>query len=292
MVPLNYVFKNGDVAEIITSSRPGARPSLDWLSFVQSPRRQRAASSRGTAGRSGTRASHGAGSGSRRSASELGAAPGGGADGGRRWRNSRRRLSYTVVEDLYAAVGYGDLSAETVVRRLRGEAAKTKPKKRSSAKKDQGSLRLAISVGGVTDVMFRLSRCCAPVPGDAIVGLHHAGRGVTVHRADCPNVGYYARREPGRMTVLEWTLSPEAYFPVADSGGGAGSSGADDGYHVHHQRGTSTNIVEARVRTGGKPKTARFDLLLEVKDLRHLQTIMDRISALSDVLRVDRSRRG
>jgi GTP pyrophosphokinase len=143
----------------------------------------------------------------------------------------------------------------------------------------------------VTDVLFRLSRCCAPVPGDPIVGFITRGRGVTVHRANCPNVSYYSRKEPGRMATLEWTLSPEAYFQVVIQVEALDRVGLLSDI-TSIISGTSTNIVEARVRTGGKPKTARFDLTLEVKDRKHLGRIMDRIGALSDVLRVDRTRRG
>ena len=289
MVPLSYVFENGDVAEIITTSRPGARPSLDWLSFVQTSQAKSRIKSWYRREQRDESIARGRDK-LEEECQRVGATPSEVLTE-ERLEELAPSLNYTSVEDIYAAVGYGDLSAETVVRRLRGEAAKTKPRKRLSARKDQGSLRLAISVAGVTDVMFRLSRCCAPVPGDPIVGFVTRGRGITVHRADCPNVGYYSRREPGRMTVLEWTLSPEAYFQVLIQVAALDRVGLLTDI-TSIISAASTNIVEARVRTGGKPKTARFDLLLEVKDLRHLQTIMDRISALSDVLRVDRSRRG
>jgi GTP pyrophosphokinase len=287
MVPLSHVFENGDVAEINTSSRPG-RPSLDWLSFVQTSqakgrikawyrREQRDESI--TRGRDKLVEECG----------RAGAAPSEVLLEGK-LEELAPKFNCATVEDLYAAVGYGDLSAEAVVRRLTGGVPKVRAKKQP-ARKDQGSLRLAISVGGVTDLLFKISRCCAPVPGDPIVGFVTRGRGVTVHRADCPNVTYYSRREPGRMTALEWTLSPEVYFQVVIQVEALDRVGLLSDI-TSIISAASTNIVEARVKTGGKPKTARFDLTLEVKDLRHLQTIIDRIAALSDVLRVDRARRG
>jgi GTP pyrophosphokinase len=200
-----------------------------------------------------------------------------------------KELNYANATDLHAAVGYGDLGAETVVRRLRGEPLAGRPRRKSTPR-DQGSLRMAISVGGVTDLLFRLSKCCAPVPGDAIAGFITRGRGVTVHRTDCANLIEYARREPDRVKSLEWSLSSEAYFPVVVEVDALDRVGllSDITAIISEQ---DTNIIDARVRTGGKPKMARFTLTLEVKDLDHLRNLVSRVAALSDVLRVERARR-
>jgi guanosine-3',5'-bis(diphosphate) 3'-pyrophosphohydrolase len=288
MVPLSYVFKNGDVAEIVTSSRPEAKPSLDWLSFVASaPARSRIKAWYRRAQREES-----VERGRERLEEECSRM---GIDPGRTLAEKglvevTRGLGFSTVEDVYAAVGYGDISAETVLRRLKGEPTKQKRKKRT-ASDEQGSLRVGISVGGVTDVLFRLSRCCAPVPGDAIVGFITRGRGVTVHRKECPNVAYYSRREPDRLVPLEWTLAPEAYFPVTIELEALDRVGlATDVTAIIS--GLGTNILEAKVQTGGKPKLARMSLRLEVKSLEHLRDIMNRIGQLSDVLRVERARRG
>ncbi|MDH4179807.1 MAG: bifunctional (p)ppGpp synthetase/guanosine-3',5'-bis(diphosphate) 3'-pyrophosphohydrolase, partial [Armatimonadota bacterium] len=286
IVPLNYVFRNGDVAEILTSSRPDARPSLDWLAFAASSQ----AKSRIKAWYRRAQREESIGRGRERLEEEcqrLGVEPGE-MLAEKKLEELARRLSYSTAEDLYAAVGYGDLAGETVIRRLRGEPTKAK-KKRRAARQEQGSLRVAISAGGVTDVLFRLSRCCAPVPGDVIVGFVTRGRGVTVHRADCRNLPYYSRREPSRLVPLEWTLTEDAYFPVGVDVYALDRVGLmSDITSIISAR--KTNILEAQVRTGGKPKMARFSLTLEVKNLDHLRGIMDRIAALSDVVRVDRAR--
>jgi GTP pyrophosphokinase len=288
MVPLSYVFENGDVAEIMTSSRPGARPSLDWLSIATTSQ----AKSRIKSWYRREQREESIGRGRERLAEEcerLGLLPAELLEE-KALSGIAPKLNCTSVEDIYAAVGYGDLAAETVVRRLQGEPARTKPEKKKPPRREQGSLRLAISMGGVTDVLFRLSRCCAPVPGDPIVGFVTRGRGVTVHRANCPNVSYYARREPDRVAAMEWTLSPEAYFPVVIQVDALDRVGLTTDI-TSIISAANTNIVEARVRTAGRPKIARFDFTLEVKDVKHLQRLMERIGALSDVLRVDRARR-
>ncbi len=288
MVSLDYVFRNGDVAEIMTSSRPGARPSLDWLSFVASSQARskikawyRRAQREESIDRGRERLEE--------ECSRMGLDPGK-TLGEKALAELAPRLSYAAVDDIYAAVGYGDVSAETVIRRLRGEMPKAKRRKRAGSS-EQGSLRVAISAGGVTDVLFRLSRCCAPVPGDSIIGFITRGRGVTVHRAECRNVAYYSRREPDRLVPLEWILSPDAYFPVGIEVDALDRVGlTSDITSIISE--TGTNILEARVQTGGKPKMARISLRLEVRGLDHLGDIVNRIGALSDVLRVERARRG
>lgn len=286
MVALNYTFRNGDVAEILTSSRADAGPSLDWLGFAASSQ----AKGRIKAWYRRAQREESIARGRERLVEECERA---GVDAEetvseRRLEEAARRLSYSTVEDLYAAVGYGDLAGETVIRRLRGEPAKPK-RKRRAGRDGQGKLRVAISAGGATDVLFRLSRCCAPVPGDAIVGFVTRGSGVTVHRAGCKNVEYYSRREPSRLVSVEWTLSEDAYFPVGVEVDALDRVGLmSDISAIISAR--NTNILEARVRTGGRPKMARFSLKLEVRDLDHLREIIDRISALSDVVRADRAR--
>jgi len=288
MVPLNYMFKNGDVAEIITSSRSSVRPSLDWLSFVVTSQ----AKSRIKAWYRRAQREESIATGRQRLDEEcqrMSVEPAEVLQAGP-LKEVARALSYASVEDLWAAVGYGDLTAETVLRRLRGEPAKQRPAKHA-VHRDQGRLRVAVAAAGVTDVLFRLSRCCAPVPGDPIVGFITRGSGVTVHREDCANVAYRTRREPDRLMTLQWTLSPEAYYPVTIQVEALDRVGllSDISGIIS---AANTNILQARARTGGKPRVARFELTLEVRDLDHLHTILDRIQALSDVLRADRQRRG
>ncbi|MBN1459640.1 MAG: bifunctional (p)ppGpp synthetase/guanosine-3',5'-bis(diphosphate) 3'-pyrophosphohydrolase [Armatimonadetes bacterium] len=287
MVPLNYVFRNGDVAEIMTSNRPDAKPSLDWLSFVaSSPARSkikawyRRAQREESISRGRARLEE--------ECSRLGVDPEK-TLAEKQLSELASKLTYSSVDDIYAAVGYGDISAETIIRRLRGETPKAKKKR--TAQSDQGALRVAISAGGLTDLLFRLSRCCAPVPGDEIVGFITRGRGVTVHRAECPNVKHYAKQDAERLISLEWTLDPEAYFPVSIDLESLDRVGLVSDITTIIS-GMGTNILEARVQTGGKPKVARISLRVEVKSLDHLEQIINRIGALSDVLRVERARRG
>jgi GTP pyrophosphokinase len=287
MVPLTYVFRNGDVAEIITSSRPSARPSLDWLAFAVTSQ----AKSRIKAWYRREQREESIARGRERLEEECQRV---GVDPSEVLREEPlrelgERLAYTSVEDLYAAVGYGDVAAESLVRRLRGEPAKPKAK-RERPDRGQGALHLGISAAGVNDVLFRLSRCCTPLPGDPVVGFVTRGAGVTVHRKDCPNVRYHSRREPERLMALEWTLGTAPYYAVTVQVDALDRVGLLNDITAIIS-GMSTNIVQARARTGGKPKLARFEFTVEIRDLNHLQALLDRIGALSDVLRAERARR-
>jgi guanosine-3',5'-bis(diphosphate) 3'-pyrophosphohydrolase len=287
MVPLNYVFRNGDVADIITSSRPSARPSLDWLSFAvtsQAKSRIKAWYRREQREESIVRGREKL----EEECQRVGADP---SEVLREepLRELAEQLTYASVEDLCAAVGYGDVAAESVVRRLRGEPSKPRAK-RDRPGQGQGALHLGISAAGVDDVLFRLSRCCTPLPGDPVVGFVTRGAGVTVHRKDCPNVRYHSRREPERLMALEWSLGTAPYYAVTLQVDALDRVGLLNDITAIIS-GMSTNIVQARVRTGGKPKLARFEFTLEIRDLDHLQALLDRIRALSDVLRAERARR-
>lgn len=96
------------------------------------------------------------------------------------------------LEDLYASVGYGGLSSHKIVMRLREEYMKEqktlKPEGLVTHERKRKASSNGIEVLGIDNCLVRLSKCCSPVPGDAIVGFITKGRGVSVHRADCPNI--------------------------------------------------------------------------------------------------------
>ncbi|MBV9027619.1 MAG: bifunctional (p)ppGpp synthetase/guanosine-3',5'-bis(diphosphate) 3'-pyrophosphohydrolase, partial [Candidatus Eremiobacteraeota bacterium] len=118
------------------------------------------------------------------------------------------RMNYTTPTDLFAAIGFGDASAQAVSNRLRDEVKHDnvvdfskigrKPAARRSIRRSSG-----VRVAGVDDVLVRLSKCCSPVPGDPIIGYVTIGRGVSVHRADCPNIAFM-NATPERILQAQW----------------------------------------------------------------------------------------
>jgi GTP pyrophosphokinase len=219
LVPLESTLDNGDVVEIFTSKAEGAGPSRDWLTFVTSARARNKIKQWFSKER-------------REEAIEQG------KDGiARAMRKQdlplQRMLSqealtavasdlrYADISALYAAVGEGHVSAQSVVQKLvqmlGGEegtsddaaeaATPTRPRRRAAG--DPG-----VVVKGVSDVWVKLARCCTPVPGDDIVGFVTRGSGVSVHRIDCVNVAAL-EREHGRMVDVEWAPTANSLFLVA-----------------------------------------------------------------------------
>jgi len=221
LVALESELDNGDVVEVFTSKSDTAGPSRDWLGFVGSPRartkiRQWFAKERREdaidAGKDAiSRAMRKAGLPLQR------------VLGGEALLSLARDLRYPDVSALYAAVGEGHVSAQSVVQRLVASlggtegavedlAEATAPSRSPSRARVAGDP--GVLVKGVADVWVKLARCCTPVPGDEILGFVTRGGGVSVHRCDCTNALDLQAHE-GRIVEVEWAPSSGSMFLVA-----------------------------------------------------------------------------
>jgi GTP pyrophosphokinase len=220
LVPLESTLDNGDTIEVFTSKSPDAGPSRDWLNFVKSPRARNkirhwfSKERRETAIESGKDAIARA---MRKQNLPLQRMMSGEA-----LLALARELRYPDVSALYAAVGEGHLSAQSVVQKLVqalggpesaeddiAETAIPTRRKRSRPAGDPG-----VVVQGDPDVWVRLSRCCTPVPGDDIVGFVTRGNGVSVHRSDCVNAESL-KAQPDRIVDVKWSPGEDSVFLVA-----------------------------------------------------------------------------
>jgi GTP diphosphokinase / guanosine-3',5'-bis(diphosphate) 3'-diphosphatase len=286
MVALNYVFKNGDVVEILTA-KTARGPSLDWLSFVATS----AAKSRIKAWYRRLRRDENIIHGRHLLEAECkreGITP---ADiiSEEALTDIAAKMNMASFEDLLAAVGFGEISAEAIIRRLGGRPHVAAPA-HTPAPSHQGALRLGVSASapGSEGILFRLSRCCCPVPGDEIAGYITRGRGVAVHRADCRNLAAYRASEPERIMSVEWSLSQEAFYPVSIEIEALDRVGLlNDITNIISI--TDTNIRSARMTTK-KPRLALVSLVVDISGIDQLDRLMKDISSLSDVLRVYRQR--
>ena len=202
-------------------------------------------------------------------------------------------LRYPDVDSLYAAVGEGHVSAQSIIEKLSGVVAVEDdlddgvfelPKFKSSSR--QRSNDSGVLVKGDADVMVKLARCCTPVPGDAIVGFVTRGSGVSVHRSDCKNVEQL-RNEPERMMDVSWAASTKSIFLVQIQIEALDRSGLlSDVTRVlseHH-----VNILSASVSTRSD-RVALSRFVFELGDpavLEHLLNAVRRIEAVYDVYRV------
>ncbi|MDI6827392.1 MAG: ACT domain-containing protein, partial [Armatimonadota bacterium] len=189
-------------------------------------------------------------------------------------------------DDLFASIGYGHIAALTVVHRL--TAAQPPPPGLSvSGKRQPIEAKLGIVANGVDGVAIRRAKCCAPIPGDEIVGYVTRGRGVALHRKCCPNIAIYYKKEPDRMIDVEWTHADSERFQAGLFIKALDRVGLLNDISAIFSE-SKTNISSARI--GSSPdKTAYFDLTVEVSDVDHLNRLINSVASLNDVLEVRRT---
>ena len=225
LVALESTLENGDTVEIFTSKAQEAGPNRDWLNFVKSARarnkirqwfskeRREAAVEAGKDQIAKVVRKQGLPLQRLASADTL--------------REIARELHYPDVSGLYAAVGEGRISAQSVVTKLVRAAggmvgaqeelaeATPIPPRIGRGPRQRPAADPGVEVEGASDVWVRLSKCCTPVPGDEIQGFVTHGHGVSVHRADCVNMAHLTETQRERMVKVHWAPSEGSVFLVA-----------------------------------------------------------------------------
>ncbi len=288
IVPLHYRLKNSDIVEILTS-KSGRGPSRDWLSLATSSRARNKIrqwyqrESRGETEAKGRE--------SLDQALKAQKLPYRKLQGSSVLAQVIREMGFRKAEDFYVALGAGKLQpgqiVNKVLQRLKtGEVTEertisTKPPRTQAV----SSTRVGINVVGVEDVLVRLAKCCTPVPGDPIVGYISLGRGITVHREDCPNVKAL-QRNPERFTDVEWEGGATSGFLVqiaVDAWDRARL--LEDVARTFAEHGA--NIVSyGGVVQDGMARNWYTAEVGEVKDLRSLLTALRNLEAVFDAYRV------
>jgi len=274
--PLNYALKNGDVVEIM-ASKAEKGPSLDWLnpelgyiktSHARSKVRQWfAKQERGQSIETGKQIWD-------KEVKKLGVdLPG--VD------KMARLLSYDSADDLFAALGSGSINASQIMLKLSGaleptqEGLEVLPPRKISP--------VSINVLGVGDLLTRLANCCHPLPGDKIIGYITQGRGITVHRRDCPNIVHEEEKE--RLVKVEWGAVAQVY-PVTIQ--------VDAWDRVGLVRDISAIIAEEGVNLtevsmdNHRDDSVTLHFTLEVKNAAQASKIMSRIHSVWNVVSVTR----
>jgi GTP pyrophosphokinase len=289
IVPLHYRLRSGDFVEILTS-KSGRGPSRDWLALVTSSRARNKIrqwyqrETRGETEAKGREALDQALKAQKLPYRKL--------QGSSVLAQVIRETGFKKAEDFYVALGAGKLSpgqiVNKVIQRLKTDevaAEPVVPTKPSRAKKAVASDRLGINVIGVEDVLVRLAKCCTPVPGDEIAGYISMGRGITVHRKDCPNVRAL-QRNPERFTDVEWEGGASSGFLVqiaVDAWDRARL--LEDVARTFAEHGA--NIVSyGGVVEDGMAKNWYTAEVGEVKELRSLLTALRNLEAVFDAYRV------
>ncbi|MGB1013722.1 MAG: RelA/SpoT family protein [Nannocystaceae bacterium] len=130
-------------------------------------------------------------------------------------------LKFKSADDLLAAVGFGDMSSQTAATRILDAERHASPEPAPDVLVPQKARKKAptaastakgVSIGGVSDVLSHPARCCTPVPGDPVIGYISRGKGLVIHRRDCPNI--LSHREPERLIDVDWGTGDRAAYPV------------------------------------------------------------------------------
>ena len=216
IVPLHYRLKSGDRVEILTS-KAGRGPSRDWVNLAASSRARNKI--RQWYSRESREDTEQKGRETLEHALKAQNLPYKKLAGSAVLAQVIRDSGYRKAEDFYLALGSGKLSSGQIVKkvlqRLKTEdATETDPIVLKKPKASTvGSENLGITVKGVEDVLVRIAKCCTPVPGDKILGYISMGKGITIHRSDCPNAKALMRN-PERFTPVEWDENGSTSFRV------------------------------------------------------------------------------
>ncbi|MBB2977010.1 GTP pyrophosphokinase [Microbacterium endophyticum] len=293
LVPLESELTSGDVVEVFTSKNPDAGPSQDWLGFVRSTRARNKIRGWFTKERREEAIEQGKESIAR--AMRRQNLPLQRLMAEDTFSELAHQLNYEDVSALYAAVGEGHVSTQSVLEKVtamvKADDSTTGPidiptigRSRAPRHGDSGVL-----VRGAPDILVKVAKCCTPVPGDDIVGFVTRGSGVSVHRADCTNVKTLMT-EPERMIDVEWAPTTKSVFLVQIQVEALDRAGLlSDVTRVlseHH-----VNILSATVATNND-RLAISKFVFEMGDTVHLDRVLNavrRIDAVYDVYRVTSS---
>src|SRR5262245_22609714 len=290
IVPLHYRLKNGDFVEILTS-KSGRGPSRDWITLAASSRARNKIrqwfqrETRGETEAKGREALDQALKAQNLPYRKLQGSP--------VLAGVIRELGFKKAEDFYLALGSGKVGAGHVVnkvlQRLKTDEVAAEPAVTLKPARSRTAVtgdKLGIVVPGVQEVLVRLAKCCTPVPGDGIVGYISLGRGLTIHRADCPNVKAQMRN-PERFTEVEWegTASSSSFRVQIAVEAWDRARLLEDVARTFAEHGANIVLYGGSVEDGMARNWYTAELG-DVKDLRSLLTALRNLDAVFDAYRM------
>ncbi|MDP4550412.1 bifunctional (p)ppGpp synthetase/guanosine-3',5'-bis(diphosphate) 3'-pyrophosphohydrolase [Alkalihalobacillus macyae] len=295
MVPLDHRLKTGDIVEVLTSKHSYG-PSKDWLKISQSSHaknkikqwfKKEKREENVEKGRELVEKeikNHGFELKAVLTADNI--------------ANVSKKFNFTSEEDMYAAVGYGGITAAQIATRLTDKARKerTKEQEEELAKsiiegktthtpaRPPRRAESGVRVKGIDNLLIRLSRCCNPVPGDDIVGYITKGRGVSIHRKDCPNVNEDNAQE--RLLEVEWESdSPKNYNVDIEISGFDRRGLLNEVLQAVAETKTDMTSVSGR---SDNNKMATISMTVSIRNTAHLQKVVERVKRIPDIYAVRR----
>ncbi|SNX52645.1 bifunctional (p)ppGpp synthetase/guanosine-3',5'-bis(diphosphate) 3'-pyrophosphohydrolase [Thermoanaerobacterium sp. RBIITD] len=288
IVPIDYELKNGDIVEILTISNTDRGPSRDWLQIAKSSQaknkirqwfkkeKREENIERGEEIFYRELKKHGIQQAQLKN--DI-------------MESVLKKLNIHSEEDLYATIGYGGLTVNQIIPRIKEELKQIESEinkqkiPTSDAKKHSKIGGMGVIVKGEDNVMVRFSKCCSPVPGDEIIGYVTKGRGVSIHRKDCPNIKDYVY-DKNRIIEVEWNQGKNIAYQ------------ADIQIMANDRYGLLTDVtsiladIKISVRAVNarttKDNIAIINLTLEIISKEQLEKIMNKLKALDGVTDVYR----
>ncbi|MEZ4380810.1 MAG: bifunctional (p)ppGpp synthetase/guanosine-3',5'-bis(diphosphate) 3'-pyrophosphohydrolase [Nannocystaceae bacterium] len=292
IVPLDYKLQTGDRVEILTHKKP--QPSRDWLSpqsgYVHSPstrqkiRQWFRQQGRGAAIVQGRELLE-------RELRRVGLD---------KWKPEEIAELFELrsADDMLASIGFGDTPSQTYAMKildLEREQARQKraveeeaailaaePQKRATKRQQAAA---GVSIAGVGDILSQPARCCTPVPGDPVIGYISRGRGVVIHRRDCPNI--VSSPEPERLIELDWGQERGRTYPVTIAVHGVDRPGLmRDVLDVISDYGV--NLSHASASSNKREGIATVTVVLEIQNNDQVLRVLNRIERIDGVTRAHR----
>lgn len=288
IVPLEYKLQNSDIVEVLTSKKSSG-PSRDWLKFVKTSKarskikqwfkRQR----RDEIIEKGQRIleenlkKYNLDLTEKTKEKEL--------------KEIASDLGRKSIDDLFEELGYSNISPKQIITKFSDyepQAEKELEKKIPSYHSTKNSVDKGVSVKGMENMLVRMAKCCNPVPGDDIIGYITRGRGVSVHRSDCKNLHNLEESEPERIIEVAWEQGRTESYQV-DLRIDAVNKSALLNDITQIIKDEKLNLLSVMARTSNNNR-AVIKLSLELSSTEHMYDIMKKISAISGVLNVSRSK--
>ncbi len=283
IAPLTRELKSGDTVEIITSAKQ--TPSPDWLNFVRTARARQKI-------RQWIKQEE------QRSAVKIGQ-----EYLERELRKRRKKVSdaeleragasagFSNLDSLYAALGRGDVALSHILKQLwPHQQVPGEPGKPSALTRLVEQIRggpRGVKIQGLDNLLVRYSQCCQPVPGDDVVGYITRGRGVSIHRSDCPNILKFSEH-PERRIEIDWQTDSAQLFLVRITVEGTDRRGLlSDIARAISNTGTNIQSADTEALEGGM----RGDFVVEIENLAHLTKVMKAVRRVKGVVSVERRER-
>lgn len=291
IVPINHEIKTGEVIEILTTNQPGHGPSRDWLNIAVTNSAKAKIRSWFKKERRAENIEQGK------------------TDLDRELRRNNitfdekeydeyiddlaKRMHFADPEEFYAAIGYGGLLISKIIPRIREDYAKRTNSLKTAEIKPIATKSHASSEGviveGIDNCLVKLSKCCAPLPGDDIIGFITRGHGVSIHKCDCSNVPRDITKcaEPERWISAHWDSAHKENFTSTLQVSAIDREGiVNDILNTAYNMRLAVHAISARQTSGGNCVAL---LTISAESVEHLRSIISRIEKISGVFSVERT---